>query len=403
MFDAKQLFKERLSEHLQRLNRHLRYIFNGHFMIALMFIIVALAVYYQQALENIPSWFPGGFVIAAVLGIAVSYNPLQTFLKAPDQVFLMVKEVEMAAYFLRALLYNFVFQLYIVAIALAVVGPLYGKVFSGKMTVSFVSIIVLTLLLKVCNLYMQWAMMQTRNKMVKRIDKTLRLLLSVFIIFALVEQWYVFIPVLLYLVLLGSNYVFLKKHTGLLWDELIENDRHRLAVFYRFASMFKDVPQLPKRIKKRRLLSKWVERITPLQHKATFDYLFRLTFIRTNDYIALYVRLVVIGAIILYFIPNMWVELGLALLFLYMSSFQLIPLFSHHQTLIWMDLYPVEKADQQASFLKGSKQLGFIQTIIFTAVFLIEVDWIGAILIFVLGMLFIYVFHQFYVQKKIQV
>src|SRR5699024_2537879 len=103
--------------------------------------------------------------------------------------------------------------------------------------------------------------------------------------------------------------------------------------------------------------------------------------------------LVVIGAIILYFIPNMWVELGLALLFLYMSSFQLIPLFSHHQTLIWMDLYPVEKADQQASFLKGSKQLGFIQTIIFTAVFLIEV----------LGMLYIYVFHQFYVQKKIQV
>src|SRR5699024_4178630 len=152
------------------------------------------------------------------------------------------------------------------------------------------------------------------------------------------------------------NYVFLKKHAGLLWDELIENDRHRLAVFYRFASMFKDVPQLPKRIKKRRLLSKWVERITPLQHKATFDYLFRLTFIRTNDYIALFVRLVVIGAIILYFISNMWVELGLALLFLYMWSFQLIPLFSHHQTLIWMDLYPVEKADQQASFLKGSKQ-----------------------------------------------
>src|SRR5699024_3742793 len=151
----------------------------------------------------------------------------------------------------------------------------------------------ISLLLKVCNLYMQWAMMQTRNKMVKRIGKTLRLLLRVFIIFALVEQWYVVIPVLLYLVLLGSNYVFLKKHTGLLWDELIENDSHRLDVFYRFASMFKDVPQLPKRIKKRRLLSRWIERITPLQHKATFDYLFRLTFIRTNDYIALYVRLVV--------------------------------------------------------------------------------------------------------------
>src|SRR5699024_9500108 len=133
------------------------------------------------------------------------------------------------------------------------------------------------------------------------------------------------------------------------------------------------------------------------------DYLFRLTFIRTNDYIALYVRLVVIGAIILYFIPNMWVELGLALLFLYMSSFQLIPLFSHHQTVICIERYPGEKDDNQDSFQKVSKQLGFIQTIRFTAVFLIEVDWIGAILLFVLGMLFIYVFHQFYVQKKIQV
>src|SRR5699024_12182513 len=120
-------------------------------------------------------------------------------------------------------------------------------------------------------------------------------------------------------------------------------------------------------------------------------------------YFYLFFRLLVFYAFIFYFITNMWVELTVSLLFLYMSSFQLIPLFSHHQILIWMDLYPVEKADQQASFIKGSKQLGFIQTIIFTAVFLIEVDWIGSILIFVLGMLFIYVFHQFYVQKKIQV
>src|SRR5699024_9519444 len=126
MFDAKQLFKERLSEHLQRLHRHLRYIFNGHFMVAFMFIIVALAVYYQQALENVSSWFPGGFVSAAVLGLAVRYNPLQTLLEAPDQDFVMAKAMALAAYLLRALLYYFVFQLYIVALALAVVGPLYG-------------------------------------------------------------------------------------------------------------------------------------------------------------------------------------------------------------------------------------------------------------------------------------
>lgn len=402
MFNAKQLFKERLSEHIQRLNRHLRYIFNGHFMIALLFIIVALSVYYQQWLENIPAWFPGGIVISLVLGAAVSYNPLQTFLKAPDQVFLMVKEVEMGAYFRRALMYNFVFQLYIVAIALAVVAPLYEKTFAGQTSASFLSIIVLVLLLKVSNLYTQWSMMKIRNKMRKRLDKTLRFILSAFILFAFAHLSYVFIPIILYIAFLVNNYFLLKKQHGLLWDELIENDSHRLAVFYRFASMFKDVPQLPKRVKKRRLLSRWVDAATPLTHKATFDYLFRLTFIRTNDYIALYVRLVVIGAVILYFIPNMWVAIGLALLFLYMSSFQLIPLFNHHQTLIWMDLYPIEPSIKQISFLKGSKQLGLIQTFAFATVFIIELNWFGAVLTLVLGWLFTYVFHRFYVQRKIQ-
>lgn len=402
MFDAKQLFKERLSEHIQRLNRHLRYIFNGHFMIAVLFIIVAISVYYQQWLENIPSWFPGGIVIALVLGAAVSYNPLQTFLKAPDQVFLMVKEVEMGAYFRRALMYNFVFQLYIVAIALAVVAPLYEKTFAEQSSASFLSMIVLVLLLKISNLYTQWSMMKIRNKTIKRLDKTLRFILSASILFAFAHLWYVFVPVLFYLALLVNNYLLLKKQHGLLWDELIENDSHRLAVFYRFVSMFKDVPQLPKRIKKRRLLSKWVHAATPMTHKATFDFLFRLTFVRTNDYIALYVRLVVIGAIILYFIPNMWVTIGLALLFLYMASFQLIPLFHHHQTLIWMDLYPIDPSIKQTSFLKGSKQLGFIQTIVFAGVFIIGLNWLGAVLTLGLGWLFTYVFHRFYVQNKIQ-
>ena len=61
MFNPVELFKQRLSEHIKLLNRYLRYIFNGHFMIALLFIIITLAIYYQQWLENVKEDFPAVF------------------------------------------------------------------------------------------------------------------------------------------------------------------------------------------------------------------------------------------------------------------------------------------------------------------------------------------------------
>src|SRR5699024_2111484 len=102
-FDAKALFKQRLIDHIKLLNRYLRYIFNGHFMIALLFIIITLAVYYQQWLETINEQFPASIVMAIILGVVVSYNPIQSFLKDPDRVFLIVKEQAMHQYFQYAL------------------------------------------------------------------------------------------------------------------------------------------------------------------------------------------------------------------------------------------------------------------------------------------------------------
>lgn len=67
MFNATDLFKERLQEHIKLLNRYLRYIFNGHFMIALLFIIITISIYYQQWLEQLSPNFPAAFVLAVFL------------------------------------------------------------------------------------------------------------------------------------------------------------------------------------------------------------------------------------------------------------------------------------------------------------------------------------------------
>src|SRR5690606_9516595 len=107
MFNTGDLFKQRVTAHLKLLNRYLRYIFNVHFMLAILFLIVTLSVYYQQWLENLSPNFPGAFVIALVFGLVASYNPLQMFLQEPDKVFLIVKEEKMYGYFRSTILYNY--------------------------------------------------------------------------------------------------------------------------------------------------------------------------------------------------------------------------------------------------------------------------------------------------------
>src|SRR5699024_11962925 len=97
---------------------------------------------------------------------------------------------------------------------------------------------------------------------------------------------------------------------------------------------------------------KVIERVVPFKHSATFTYLYRLTFLRSSDYFNLYVRLTVIGGIVIYFIPNMWVKIAISLLFIYMTSFQLIPLFHHYRTSILMDLYPVKQCLEQLYYFK---------------------------------------------------
>lgn len=402
MFDAKDLFKERLINHMHLLNRYLRYLFNGHFMIAILFLIITLSIYYQHWLETVSPNFPSSAVIAIILGFVVSYNPMQYFLREPDQVFLMVKEREMGKYFRYALTYNYFVQLYLVVVSLAVIGPLYSQMYQSNSKTDFLLIIAIMLVLKGWNLWMNWVMFKVRNQKVIWLDKLLRTLLSIGIFYFLLEKhFFIIIVAVLYFIRVLNNYFLTKKQPSLTWDVLIENDRHRLAVFYRFASNFVNVPNMTKRMKKRRLLAKVIERIVPFKHSATFTYLYRLTFLRSSDYFNLYVRLTVIGGIVIYFIPNMWVKVAISLLFIYMTSFQLIPLFHHYRTSIWMDLYPVENDLQQRSFLKDMRVITVIQTVLFSLLFIFSLDWLGFVITLAVGGLFTYLFYEFYVKKRI--
>src|SRR5699024_12432880 len=111
-------------------------------------------------------------------------------------------------------------------------------------------------------------------------------------------------------------------------DILVEADISRMHTFYRIANLFTDVQNMNNRVKKRNWLKFMIDRI-PFAKKYTYDYLYRIAFIRSGDYLGMYMRLLLIGGLLIYFIPSVWMKLLLGMLFLYLRSLQMIKLDQH--------------------------------------------------------------------------
>lgn len=402
MFDPVRLFKKRMTDHIKLLNRYLRYISNGHFMIALFFLIVTLSVYYQKWLETLSPNFPVNLFIALALGLVASYNPIQMFLKEPDKVYLIVKEKEMVRYFRLTLLYNYIVQLYLVFLVMGALFPLYSTAYPDKQSTDYLLLFVVLVIVKAWNMVTNWWMFKIRHAANRTFDKILRTALSIALFYFLLVGEFFIIVAILYFIVIINDYIYSKKQFGLAWDVLIDNDQHRLALFYRFASMFANVPQAKKYLKKRRIWAKLVNQYIPFQHEKTYDYLYRLTFFRSTDYFNMYVRLIVVGSIVILFVGNVWLKIALAILFLYMTNFQMVTLYYHHRTNMWLDLYPIANVRKEKAFIKWLTQLTFVQTIIFAALFLIWMDFFSLLITFVGGCIFNYLFNNMYVKRKIE-
>lgn len=402
MFDSHAFFKRRFSAHMKETSRYLRYIFNGHIAVAMLFFISAAAYYYQGWLANLPDNFPTAWIIGVAFGLLVSYSPVRTLLKEPDLVFLIAAENKMGPYFRDALIYSFVIQLYLILLAGAAFGPLYFASYPDRAGNIYLLTLLVVLIFKVGNLVDNWWMLKIREPGIRQVDQAVRMLLNVAVFYFIVQGemvWAGITTVLFTLVFLYDLSVS-RKYPGIVWDLLVEKDRSRMQTFYRIANMFTDVPHLKNQVKNRHWLVSLVSRV-PFSKRHTFDYLYRISFVRSGDYLGMYVRLIVIGGLFVYFVPNIWMKLLFALLFLYMSAFQMMTLYHHHRTIMWLDLYPVDIGVRQRSLLKLLFQLTLFQTIIYTLLFIVMQEWAGMLIVLAGGIVFDYLFILGYVKKKV--
>lgn len=402
MFNAQELFKQRFSNHTKEMSRYLKYIFNGHLMIAMLFFIVVMATYYQRLLAELPENFPAAIVIGIAFGLVVSYSPVRTFLKEPDLVFVMPAEHKMGRYFRNCLIYSFVLQLYQVILVAAVLGPLYLNVYDSREGKIYLLTTLLLVIFKGWNMLVQWWTSYVRNVSYQRSILFVRVLFNILIFYFVVELevLYALIGTILFVLLMIYTFQQAKKQDGLAWDKLIDRDLKSLQSFYRFANMFTEVPHIKSPMKRRAWLVRLITKI-PMDQSQTYTYLYRLSFARSGDYFGIYVRLLIIGGLAIYFVPNLWLKLGMVVLFLYLSSFQLMTLYDHYRTIIWVDLYPVEKKVRQQSLIKFLFQLSIVKTILFSLLFLIDELYVGFIYALGIGIAFTFFFVKGYVNKRI--
>src|SRR5690625_2013161 len=125
VFNGGKLFKERLQKHIKELSRYLRYIFNEHLSIALLFTVVIVAIYYEEWISSLSNRFDSGLIVAFIFSLVVTYSPDRTLLERADVVFLVVVEEKMDDYFKYSRIYSYVTQLYILLISIAALAPLF--------------------------------------------------------------------------------------------------------------------------------------------------------------------------------------------------------------------------------------------------------------------------------------
>lgn len=401
MFDVKKLWKERFNRRMKELSRYLRYILNGHIMIVMVFLLGSAAFYYQQWLTTVSEQFPAAIIMAFTLAFILTYTPIYTFLTEADRIFLLPLEKKLQGFFKRAITVSFLLHAYLIIMGLAVFMPMYARVNDGNFQ-AFLPFLLAVLVIKVLNLLIRWKVQYYVEKSVQLFDTLIRYAVNaVFLFFLFSNEGLLFLfPEIVLLLLLYVYYSRNTKEKGLKWETLIEQEEKRMTSFYRLANLFTDVPHLRDRVKRRSWLD-WLFSRLAFAQKNTFSHLFIRTFLRAGDYFGLFVRLTIIGAAGIYFLSFGYGQILLVLLFMYLTGFQLMPLWNHHQNKLWVQLYPLNEGLKEQSFKSLVSRILYLQALLLSLAVLANGDGITAIISLIAGIGFAYLFTQFYVQKKL--
>lgn len=339
------LWKRRLNLYLKRMIKYYRYVFNDHFVIALLFLLGGISYTYSNFIKslNVDLSYPWAKpVVIIVLLMMLQFGKVGTLIDEPDKVFLLPQEKGMREYLMkaqkRAWVSNSVIQIvvWIVLLPFIYYGVHLNLVESIILLLSQVALKVAQVNLFFIRAfeakYQAGKYSLILNYVVPLIVYMLGLYASIYFALGIT------VGLILYLKSLSKNKI-------IQWNYLIDVEKLRLMRKYSFFNLFTDVPQIKKKAKRR----KYLDWLIP-KFKNVYGYLFIRAIIRNGEYSGLYIRLTVIEFIVLLFIPKFWLSLVIGMLFIYLIGFQMLPLYKYFDDNVFVHLYPLETNSKGKEF-----------------------------------------------------
>ncbi|WP_456276021.1 ABC transporter permease [Bacillus sp. AK128] len=398
--DINNIWSKRFTSYLNELSRYMKYMFNDHLMIVLFIGFSAGAVYYNQWLSQLPAAFPYEWVMGVILGIVITTASIRSFLKEPDLVFLLPVEHKMTVYFKKGIVYSFVIHSITVIITFLVFIPMLNQFTEYSMEKLFILLFIM-LILKGWNLFLSWRMLHVFDHP-GWVDYSIRLCFTVvFLVLLLGGAPFIYLGILM-VIAIGWAFAFYKMTSGtsVKWELLLESETRQMNRFYRIANLFVDVPHLRSEVKPRKWLD-WITASIPLKKEKMFDFLYIKTFVRTGEFLGLYLRLLVIAGFILAGVHFQFAALIIVPFFIFISGLQLLTMFKQHDQKLWIDLYPVSISVRRLAFLRLIFKLMMGYVIVLSIVVVFFKGILVALSCLLVSGLFSYAFVFMYIKNKL--
>jgi ABC-2 type transport system permease protein len=402
MKNSEFLWKNRVQTYLVRAIGYLRLILNSGFIFSVYATFIIATYFYAKGLKQLPDDFPAEILLVVFFTLYAFIGQVRTFVQPADPVFLLPSENKLKKYFLKSYFYSLGFHAFYLLVIMVVALPIYLD-FIRSSVGSYIAIGLVLLLLKAWNLALAWQEKRLGVKEYSIIAFIGRILLSLLFVYGLVNQDIIGVLISLIIIVLYFLYgwYFIRERHTLKWDKLIEIENRMLRRLYRVANLFTDVPEVQNKVKARKFISSWITWI-PFGQKHAYFKLFMRTFFRANDYFPSYIRLVIIGSLLLLILPKGVFQLIFLFLFLYMSSVQLLTIWQGKSDHALFEVYPVPDTRKLYSFQCFVAVLIIFQGIIFSVVLGITGAHIfTAILFLIIGVLYAFVFANWNVKRFI--
>lgn len=364
------------------------------FPILVGILLILLYMGYVQLLELLHPPFPIELILALLIAWSITFSTFRTWLQKPDTIFLLPMEDKLTHYFQASLRYNRLLHFLKISLILILLYPF----FSISLNNSFVILIFFLLIVTYQVIYTRlcWDLLKIGNKWLKWglfffhflcIDSLLE------------KRWilFAFSSIILFSVLIS-----IRKSTPFYpwpWTLLINLEQKRVSLYHNMASWFIDLPRKKQVVKRRTFLVGFLQLFEKKQ-PPVFSYLYWRRFLRDDDYLYPYLRLLLFFSILIMILSHPYFILFLYTISLFLTAIQLPTLANADQYPIWMKLYPkqTEKGLSHVSF----PLLGLQSTLLSIIAWLVYPQWLFSFYLFLSGWLFTMGYGLLYLPYKEQ-